>query len=127
MSVIKNKRGVSKSQYLDTASKLQEFTMNQCKKMYSTNNPSTIVIANLMAQLSAEVHVYTKQANINRIDKLNPELRQECLWKAYASLAGLVSQIDVAIERFGFEERTKLAWMELVSEEEELLNRELYY
>lgn len=126
MSVIKNKRGVSRSQYLDTASELQEFTMNQCKKLYCTNNPATIVIANLLAQLSAEVHIYTKQANIDKLNELNPSMYYECLWKAYASLSGLVSQINVAYERFNFEERTKIAWMALIAEEENLLKDKLY-
>lgn len=126
MSVIKNERAVSKSQYLDTASKLQEFTMDQCKKLYNTNNPSTIIIANFLAQLSAEIHIYAKQANIDGLSKLNPNLRADCLWKAYASLSGLVSQINVALERFTFDERAELDWMDLVSEEEELLKKELY-
>lgn len=119
MTVVKSKRGESKMEFLHTARELQIYTIKKCA---SFPKRYTFYLSQPIANSATRIYQYTKMAN--SIYPTNPhevQMRRDYLLRANAELNSLVSQIEVAHEAFGLEERIMEFWMDIVDRELRLL------
>lgn len=115
MSVIKNKRGLSGVQFLDTARELQIFTTRKCVKFPKRY---TFFITSSIVQCAINIHSYVKKGNsIFPSNADDAKLRREQFTLAIAELQNLISQINVAYEMFPVADKTMMQWMELIQKE----------
>jgi hypothetical protein len=105
MAVLKNHRTESSVQFLDTAMKLEIFTIKQCVKFPKRY---THFISNQLVELAVEIFNDVKRANSVFLDKLEAfELRTQYISRAERNLQCLISQLSIAKEIFGNEKKVK--------------------
>ena len=115
MPVIKNKRGISGVQFLDTARELQIFTTRKCVKFPKRY---TFFITSSIVQCAINIHSYVKKGNsIFPSNADDAKLRREQFIQAGIELQNLISQINVAYEMFPVPDKTMKQWMELIQKE----------
>lgn len=122
MSVLKQKRGESKMQFLETARQLEIFTLQNCVKFPKRY---TFFITTEIVRLAQSVYNNVKSANsVFPSGQLEMELRREYLTRANCDLQCLISQLDVAKEMFGEQVKstTWCTWMDLIEEEAKLIS-----
>lgn len=122
MAVLKQKRGESQLQFLDTARQLEIYTLKNCVKFPKRY---TFFITTEIVRLAQSVFNNVKSANsIFPSGELEVEMRREFLTKANCDLQCLISQLDVAKELFGEEVKasTWCAWMDLIETEAKLIS-----
>lgn len=122
MAVLKQKRGESKMQFLETARQLEIFTLRNCVKFPKRY---TFFITNEIVRLAQSVYNSVKSANsIFPSRQLEMEMRREYLTRANCDLQCLISQLDVAKEIFGEEIKssTWCKWLDLIEEEAKLIS-----
>ena len=115
MSVIKSKRSESEMQFIHTARELQIYSIQKC-----VNFPKryTFYVSQHIAASATRVHECVKMANsIYPLNDHEVQMRRDYLLRANAELNSLVSQLEVAHELFGIDERVMKHWMELVEKE----------
>lgn len=121
ISVLKNKRGESKVQFLETAREIHVFTIKQAVKF---PNKYKYCIANDMVKTAFDAHMAVKEANsINPKTKSHARMREERFMIAYAKYQSLVSCVFVAEEFVDFSNTAITEWMTLINNELELLKR----
>ena len=115
MSVPSGKRGESEMEFIHTARELQIHTIRKCvgfPKRY------TFYIGQPIAESATRVYKCVMMANsIYPTNAHEAQIRRDYLLEAGAELRSLVSQIEVATELFGIEERSMRFWMDLVDKE----------
>ena len=122
MAVLKQKRGESKMQFLETARQLEIFTLRNCVKFPKRY---TFFITNEIVRLAQSVYNSVKSANsMFPSGQLEMEMRREYLTRANCDLQCLISQLDVAKEIFGEEIKssTWCKWLDLIEEEAKLIS-----
>lgn len=122
MAVLKQKRGESYLQFLDTARQLEIYTLKHCVKFPKRY---TFFITTEIVRLSQSVFNNVKSANsIFPSGQLEVAMRREFLTKANCDLQCLISQLDVAKEMFGEEVKanTWCTWMDLIETEAKLIS-----
>lgn len=121
MSVLKSKRGESPVQYLDTARKLEVYTLRQLKKLPKRY---TFLLSTHLASLSLDVYDNAKRANsIFPKDAETVALRRKHLIEANGALQCLISQLDVVKELAGsaIEDNCWVYWNTLIGDEARLI------
>ena len=120
MSVIRSQRGESELEFLNTARKLQAFTIQKC--VNTIPKRYTFFIANHLADSATAVYVYVKKANsVYPLNQHEAQMRRDYFIKAYVELQSLVSQIELAYEILHFEEKVLHEWARLISDEMKLV------
>lgn len=119
MSVPSGKRGESEMEFIHTARELQIHTIRKCvgfPKRY------TFYIGQPIAGSATRIYQCVMMANsIYPTNAHEAQIRRDYLLEAGAELRSLVSQIEVATELFGIEERSMRYWMDLVDKEIRLI------
>ena len=119
MSVLKSKRNESDLQFLDTAMKLNIFSIQQCVKFPKRY---TFYISHEIAETSSEILKNVKCANsIYPTNAHEAQMRRDHFISAYAYTQSLISQINVASELFPISGGVMTQWMELILSELNLL------
>lgn len=120
MSVVRSKRGVSEMEFLNTARKLEIFTIRKCKnaipKGYTFYLSQPIVLS--------AVAVYSNVKKGNSIYPTNPceaQMRRSLFLKAYAELENLISQIEIVNELCVLSPSIMEEWSRLICTEMSLL------
>ena len=115
LSVIKSKRSESEMEFIYTARQLQIHSIQKC-----VNFPKryTFYVSQPIANAATRIHEYVKMANsIYPLNQHEVQMRRDYLLRANAELNSLISQIEVASELFGIEEKPLRYWMDLVERE----------
>ncbi len=122
MAVLKKDRNESNVQFLDTARRLEIFSLRTCAKFPKRY---TFLITSEIAQLSRSIYNNVKSANsIFPVNKSEVQLRRDFFTKANCDLQCLISQLDIAKEMFGEEIKsgTWCQWLDLIEEEAKLIS-----
>ncbi|MGN1126917.1 MAG: hypothetical protein ACI4RI_05700, partial [Ruminococcus sp.] len=112
MSVIKSKRATSEVEFLSTARQLEIYSIKKC-----ANFPKryTFYISQPIANATVRIYENVKCANsVYPTNQHEVQIRRDYLIKARAELYSLISQIEVACELFGLEEKPLLYWMDMI-------------
>lgn len=105
MSVLKNNRAESSVQFLDTAMKLEIFTIKQCIKFPKRY---THFISKQIVELAVNIYNNLKSANSVYLDNLDAfHLRAQFITRAECDLQCLISQLSIAKELFCNEKKIK--------------------
>lgn len=115
MSVLKSNRKESEVEFLYVARQLQ---IHSIKKCVAFPKRYTFYIAQPIANSATNIHKYVKCANSTYpTNQHEAQMRRDYFLRANAELNSLVSQIEVAAEMFGIEEKAMMYWTEMVSKE----------
>lgn len=116
MSVIRSQRGVSDMEFLNTARKLEIFTIQKC--VNTIPKRYTFYIGQHLAESATTVYASVKKAN--SVYPTNPhevQIRRDYFIKAYVELQNLISQIEVAYELLHFDTKVLEEWSALIATE----------
>jgi len=119
MSVIKSKRATSEVEFLNTARQLEIYSIKKC-----ANFPKryTFYLSQPIANATVRIYEYVKCANsIYPVNQHEAQIRRDYLIKARAELYSLISQIEIACEIFGIEDKTLRFWMDMIEKEINLI------
>lgn len=127
MSALKSKRGESTMQFLETARKLEIYTIKQCAKFPKR---FTFLITNDLVALAKGVYNGVKAANsIYPTNAAEAQLRKNYIITANCDLQCLISQLDIAREFIyntdankPIRDRVWQVWLNLITEEAKLLS-----
>lgn len=121
MSVLKSNRGESPVQFLDTARKIEIYTLQQIKKIPKRY---TFLLATHIVELSQELYDNIKRANsIYPKDAEAVAMRRKYFIEANGALQCLISQIDIVKEVSAGEigDKQWVEWGRLLAEEARLI------
>ena len=121
MSVIRSKRNESELEFLNTARKLQAFTIQKC--VNTIPKRYTFFIANHLADSATAIYENVKRANsIYPLNQHEAQMRRDYFLRAYAELQSMVSQVELAHEILHFDTKVLHDWAELISNELKLVS-----
>lgn len=122
MSVVRQKRGDSQLQFLDTARDLEIFSLKNCIKFPKRY---TFLFTNEIAHLAISILNNVKAANsIFPTNEHEVEMRRDYFTKANCNLQCLITQLGVAKEVCGENIKTSTwcHWMDLCETEAKLIS-----
>ena len=122
MSVLQGKRQESKVQFLETARKLEVYTLQHCVK-FPKRYAQTIT--NNIVNLSISIYNELKSANsIFPTNKEEAQIRKNCFIKANCDLQALISQLEIARSVLNDTVSVSVwcSWLELMEQEAKLIS-----
>lgn len=127
MSVYKSKRGKSSVQFVETARKLEEHTLEQCLKVPKRY---TFLLTQRIMGLASEVYEDVVSANsIFPVNQHEAQLRRDHLTAANAALQALDRQLGLLAgvlwknpENFNGFDHAFTVWGDLINEEAKLIS-----
>jgi len=120
MSVVRSKRSESEMEFLNTARKLQIYTIQKC--VNTIPKRYTFFLANHIADSASAVYTSVKKANsVYPLNQHEVQIRRDYFIKAYVELQSMVSQVEVAQELLHFETKILHEWSQLISDEMKLI------
>ena len=120
MSVVRSKRSDSTLEFLNTARKLQIYTVQKC--VSAIPKRYTFYIGTGLAESAASIYRDLKRGNsIYPVNQHEVQIRRDYFMRAYAELQSLVSQIEVAYEIINFDENVLHEFGALISTEMKLV------
>lgn len=120
MSVVRSKRSESQLEFLNTARKLQVFTIQKC--VNTIPKRYTFFIANHLSDSATAIYANVKRGNsVYPLNQHEAQVRRDYFMRAYVELQNLVSQIEVAHELLHFDEKVLHEWASLINDEMKLV------
>lgn len=127
MAVPSSKRGESPVQFLETARKLEAFTLRQCMKLPKRY---TFYISQELFRLSAKIYDEVKSANsVFPANQHEAQVRRDHFTEANCAVQSMISQLEVAFEVLqASDDEHKPSdkdceeWMRMLLEEAQLLS-----
>ena len=115
MSVPKGMRGESEMEFLHTARELQIYTIRKC---VSFPKRYTFYVSQTIAGIATRIYECVKMANsLYPTNAHEVQTRRDFLLRAECELNNLVSQIELANELFGIEDKSMHWWMDIIDRE----------
>lgn len=126
MSVYKSKRSESSMQFVDTAKKLEAFTLSCCMK---APKRYTFFLTSRIMQLASDVHEHAAAANnIWPTNRHEAQLRRDELMRANNALQNLSPKLQLLYdsilqnpEGYGWIHKAMQRWGDLICEEAKLI------
>ncbi len=116
MTVIRSQRGTSDMEFLNTARKLEIFTIQKC--VNTIPKRYTFYLGENLARSATAVYENVKKANsVYPSNAHEVQIRRDYFIRAYVELQSLVSQIEVAYELLHFETKVLDEWSMLIAQE----------
>ena len=120
MSVLKNKRKASGMEFVNTARKLEELTLQR-----SINFPKRYSFLFTDDFVALSVAIYNDVIDANRRNPVNQheaQQRRDLLLDAYSKLYDMVAQLEIASHLFGVPATVLLEWTDLINTEIKLVH-----
>ena len=120
MSVVRSKRSDSSLEFLNTARKLQIYTVQKCVSVIPKRY--TFYLGTGLAESAASIYKDLKRGNsVYPVNQHEVQVRRDYFMRAYAELQSLVSQLEVAYEIINFDENVLHEFGSLISTEMKLV------
>ena len=120
MSVVRSKRSDSSLEFLNTARKLQIYTVQKCVSVIPKRY--TFYLGTGLAESAASIYKDLKRGNsVYPVNQHEVQVRRDYFMRAYAELQSLVSQLEVAYEIINFDENVLHEFGALISTEMKLV------